>query len=771
MKLITPLIMLLAFCLQLSVAQANTALSLKQMHSAPVKPVIDGVIDEAVWQSATKVVVDNEYYPADNVTSPINTIAYMYQDGEALYVAVEAHDPDPEQIRAIYRSRDTTKSDDRVGIIIDTFNDQRSAYEFFLNPLGVQEDRIKDQIRDKLDRSWDAIWSGAGRIHEHGYTVEFAIPFSELRFPETDEAMIWGIEFLRFRPRGSQNKYSSAPKERGDNCFLCQIPKYHGFEKISATSTLEITPSVVTSQTNSRELIESDDLPNYFDDKDSGDVDIEPGLDVRWAITQDNVLNLTINPDFSQVAADTDKLSINSSFSPSFPEKRDFFLEGSDNFKTSRMNLVHTRQIASPGYGLKFTGKLSVHNYGVLIADDEETHIILPSSQGDEEVELDEESKVAIGRYRLDVGEQSNVGVLFTQREAGDYKNTLGSIDGTYQPSKEHKLTYQAAFSDTSNPDSIREDDLTDDDGQDCIFNPYHPDCIQDSRILEDEETGGAFNARYQYIQPLYDVFVFYSDYDEDFRADLGDISQVGYEKIAFGGKHKWFGESGSPWTEWGVRGDWDKSTQQDGQKLEEESELYFYVDGPKRLEVELGVKGRDTFWNGKMYDETFYSLYTKIEPYKDLSVWSNIEIGDTIDKANSQPSDEERYEFGLDWRIGSHVSAKADMEYRTMDVAGGELFNVAKADVRVNVQFDLAHSLRLVLKGTVINKDKSLYEDEVLRKEKNIYTQLIYAYEPNPKTLCYIGYTDARYEDEEVDDLVQEERSVFMKLSYAFQL
>lgn len=768
MKTLTQLMVSATALLALTSAWASTPL--RAMHSSPVQAQIDGVIDEEVWQSATKVVIDNEYSPADNISSAIKATAYMYQDGETLFVAVEAYDPEPEQIRAIYRSRDTTKADDRIGIIIDTFNDQRSAYEFFLNPLGVQEDRIKDQIRDKLDRSWDAIWQGAGRIHENGYSVEFAIPFSELRFPQTDDAKTWGIEFLRFRPRGSQYKYATARKERGNKCFLCQIPKYHGFEKISASSTLELTPSIIVSQTDSRELVEPDDGLNYFDPKDSGDPDVEAGLDVRWAITQDNVLNVTINPDFSQVAADSDAITINSSFSPSFPEKRDFFLEGSDNFKSARMNLVHTRQIASPNYGVKFTGKQGPHNYGVLFGDDAETYITLPSSQGDEDVELENGSKVAIGRYRMDVGEQSNVGLIFTERRGDDYKNTVLSMDGTYQPNKEHKLTYQVAGSETDNPEEIREGELTDDSGLDCVLNPYHPDCIQDSRILEEEQSGLAYNAKYEFIQANYNLHVYYGDFDNEFRADLGNISQVGYDKFATGGRYKWYGKTGSPWTEWGVYGDWEKSTQQDGQKLEEEAELGVYLNGPKRWYAELEVKDGESFWNGQMYDETSYNLFNKLDPYKDLNIWANIRIGDTIDKSNSQPSDEKRFELGADWRIGTHVSAKAEVEYRTMDVDGGELYNVSKADVRINVQFDLAHSIRLVLKGTIVNKDQSLYEDEVLRKEKNFYSQLIYAYEPNPKTLCYIGYTDSRYEDEEVDDLVQDERTIFMKLSYAFQ-
>lgn len=760
----------LALLFAASCAFAETT-PLRDMHSAKVEATIDGVLDEPVWQAATKVAINNEYFPGDNIQAPVTTTAYIYQDGSSLFVAVRAFDPNPEEIRAIYRSRDTIRVDDRVGIIIDTFDDQRGAYEFFLNPLGVQGDQIKDGVRKTLNRSWDAIWSGAGQIDDQGYTLEFQIPFSELRFPDGEAAMNWGIEFLRFRPRGSQNKYSSHPKERGNSCFLCQIPRYHGFENLSQTGGLQVTPSMVVSRIDSRELFEHPELTNYFDERQQGDVEVEPGLDVRWGITQDNVVNLTINPDFSQVSADSDQISINSSFSPSFSENRDFFLEGQDSFKTSRLNLVHTRRIASPNYGLKFTGKYHQHNYGVLIADDDHTHIVLPGSQGNEEIELDSGSKLAIGRYRLDVGRQSNIGIMLNQRSADDYKNTVASIDGVYQPSKEHKFTYQGAISETKNPESLRLGELINGNGEDCALTPYHYDCVQDSRILTEQETGSALSLQYKFIQPLYELNAFYGVLDDNFRADLGNIGKVGYEKVALGGSRKWYGRSGSPWTQWGVFGDWDQSIQEDGQKLEEESEIHFYINGPKRLYAEFELKDVESYWNGAMYDEFFYSLSVAFDPLKELRVWSEYRVGETIDKANSQPADEVRYELGGNWRIGSHVSAKAIFKYRTMDVAGGELFNVTQGDIRLNVQFNLAHSLRLVVKGTSIKKDESLYLESVLSKEDNISTQLIYGYEPNPKTLCYIGYSDASYEDEEVGSLIQKERSFFMKLSYAFQL
>lgn len=769
MKFLSSLILASTLLVPLVSASVQSHQEMRSMHRADVQAKIDGVIDEEIWKYATRVVIDTETYPADNKKSQVKATAYMYENGESLFVAINAFDPKPSEIKAQYRSRDTIGSDDHIGIIIDTFNDHRNAFEFLLNPLGVQADRYRDEVRGSTDRAWNAIWYGAGQIHANGYSVEFEIPFSQFRFPDSPEAMAWGIEFYRAQPRNSYQQYSSSPKARGNNCYLCQVPKYHGFKELKPSSDFQITPSLVASRADEKDQLEDTETTQYSE-WNNGSLEVEPGLDVRWGITQDNVVNLTLNPDFSQVAADADQVSINSSFSPSFPEKRAFFLEGRDSFKTSRMNLVHTRRIASPGYGLKLTGKESQHNYGLLLADDEETHITLPSSQGNVTEELASESKIAIGRYRLDVGEQSNVGVLFTKRSAEDYKSQVASLDGVYQWNTANKLSYQLAFSETQNPLSLRKEALTDDAGQDCALNPTHQDCIQDTRILQANEQGSAFNMEYKFIQPNYDLKAQLMSFDQDFRADLGNVGRVGFDKVILGGARWWFGDQDDFLTKWGFWGDWDKTYQHDGVMLEEEVELYLYVNGPKLWHARFGTKGRETYWDGELYDELFLSFYSHFDPLKSLRVWTNLSFGDTIDRANSQEAEEMKFELGSNWRLGTHISGTAKVKYRNMDVAGGELFNVAQLDLRLNLQFNLDSSLRLVLKGSSVNKDQQLYTDEIDPKESNFSTQLIYAYEPNPKTLCYIGYADNSYQDDQLEEFVRKERSVFMKLSYAFQ-
>lgn len=171
----------------------------------PIK--IDGILDEAAWQHATQIPIDIETRPGENIPARVSTVAYLIENGDTLYVAFDARDPDPSQIRAYLRDRDSAWNDDFVGIILDTYNDERRAFEFFSNPLGVQMDATNDDVNKREDSSWDAIWDSAGSINAEGYIVEMEIPLNQLRFPNTEGKQIWGIDVLRFYPRDKRYRF------------------------------------------------------------------------------------------------------------------------------------------------------------------------------------------------------------------------------------------------------------------------------------------------------------------------------------------------------------------------------------------------------------------------------------------------------------------------------------------------------------------------------------------------------------------------------------
>jgi len=181
----------------LCLAASQVSAGISNLASTTDAIKIDGVLDEAAWQHATKIDIDIETKPGENTPSPVSTVAYLLEDGKNLYVAFDARDPDPSEIRAYLRDRDSAWNDDFVGITLDTYNDERRAFQFFSNPLGVQMDGTNDDVNKSETSSWDAIWDSAGRINVNGYVVEMEIPLSQLRFPKTQGKQTWAYPIIR----------------------------------------------------------------------------------------------------------------------------------------------------------------------------------------------------------------------------------------------------------------------------------------------------------------------------------------------------------------------------------------------------------------------------------------------------------------------------------------------------------------------------------------------------------------------------------------------
>ncbi len=296
--------------------------------TSPIK--VDGLLDEEAWKTALVVDLPFEWGRANNGPPPVATVSLVTYDSENFYVAFRCADPEPGAIRAHLMDRDAIAAfiqDDHVGFNIDTFNDERRAFQFRVNPLGVQVDATFSEIDALEDFSWDAIWDAKGQVSDQGYTVEIAIPFKQLRFPRSDVPQTWGFEAFRSYPRNVRYRISSKFTDRAKDCLLCQENKIAGFSGIAPGRNLELTPTVTGSRTDVVDTFPNGELVK-------GDEKVEPGLTVRWGVTPNTTLNATINPDFSQVETDSAQLEVNTRFALFFPEKRPFFLEGADLYLT-----------------------------------------------------------------------------------------------------------------------------------------------------------------------------------------------------------------------------------------------------------------------------------------------------------------------------------------------------------------------------------------------------------------------------------------------------
>jgi hypothetical protein len=701
--------------------------------------VIDGALDEPAWGAAAVVELTYETRPAENEPPPVQTQVLLTYDDRHLYVGFRAHDPDPSAIRAHLTDRDSAFSDDFVGIVLDTFNDERRAFEFFINPLGVQMDMFNDDVGGNEDESWDAIWDSAGRIGAEGYAVEIAIPWSSLRFPRTEGEQTWGFDALRFYPRTQRHRIASQPMDRNVTCYLCQISKMTGFAGITPGRNLEITPTLTGTRTDRRE-----DFPRGGFTE--GEADTELGVTGRWGITPNLALSAALNPDFSQVEADAAQLDVNTQFALFFPEKRPFFLEGADFF-TTPFNAVFTRNVADPSWGLKLTGKEGRNAVGVFVAQDERTNLILPGNQGSDEVSLAQESTDAVVRLRRDFGASSAFGVLLTGREGDGYSSRLGGIDGLYRITESDSVRLQILSSRTDYPGRL---------GGERFPAPPGP--------LD----GHAVFLGYDHSSRNWNVFGRYEEVGEGFRADMGFLPKVDYELIVGGVERTWYGEGDDWLTSWSVGADWDQTRDQGGRLLERETEVTVEGEGPRQLFFFLQTGWRDRFFNGVTFDERYWSAFGEMDPTGDLYLSFFVRRGDEIDFANTRAAEILQLESALRYDFGLHLRARISHVLQRLDVPGGRLFEANLAQASLVYQFTVRTFLRAILQYTGVERTPGLYLARVDASTERLFSQFLFSYKLNPQTVFFAGYSDNALGDERID-LTRQNRTLFVKLGYAW--
>src|SRR5215203_2411324 len=211
-------------------------------------PVIDGKLDEEIWQKAAVLKDFYQIQPGDNTPPSRQTEVLIGFDPKFLYIAFKATD-EPDKIRSTVAKRDNIFQDDYVGFMLDTFNDKRKAFEVFFNPLGIQGDGILTEGRGE-DFSVDILMESKGIIHESGFNVEVAIPFKSLRF-EAGKGKLWGAHFFRRIKRFENELDSWMPFSRSIDSNLSQAGHLTGLEGISVERAIELIPSLTVSQ-NSR---------------------------------------------------------------------------------------------------------------------------------------------------------------------------------------------------------------------------------------------------------------------------------------------------------------------------------------------------------------------------------------------------------------------------------------------------------------------------------------------------------------------------------------
>lgn len=377
------------------------------------QPVIDGVLDEAAWSSADRLVGFSQYSPSDGVPASDSTEVLVWYSPSAIYFGIrafESHGP----AHATLADRDRIFADDYVELMLGTFNDGRQAMMFAVNPLGVQADGMLVERgngagggeREPVDLSQDFVFHSKGRVTDWGYEVEIEIPLKSLRYQSASE-QTWGLHVLR-TVQHSGFEDSWAPAKRSSASFLAQSGQLQGLTGLHRGLVMDLTPEVTGHADGSADSTGawgySNHGPNF-------------GGTMRWGITNSLSLNATANPDFSQVESDASQIVFDPRQATYVAEKRPFFLDGLEQFNTPNQ-LIYTRRVVQPEGALKFTGTAGGTNIGLLAAVDKPAGSLTGSKP----------ATLAL-RLQQDVGAQSRVGVAATDREDGDDYNRVGALD------------------------------------------------------------------------------------------------------------------------------------------------------------------------------------------------------------------------------------------------------------------------------------------------------------------------------------------------------
>ena len=390
---------------------------------AMIAPVLDGRTDDPAWAQAQVIDQFLEYEPTEGAATRFKTEAKVTYDDKNLYVLVRMYDPAPDSIISLLSRRDVRTQSEQVKLVIDSYNDKRTAYQFCVNPAGVKRDFYVYNDNNE-DASWDAVWDVATAIDSAGWVAEFRIPFSQLRFaskPSHTFGLMIVRDIARTNARISWPLYSR--KKQG---YVSQAGEITGIANIPTPRRLEIAPYVVAKSVTN-EATDASDRTSY-----SHPTLGSYGADVKYGLSSNLTLDATINPDFGQVEADPATLNL-TAFETFFEERRPFFLEGMGIF-TFRTNcqdidtgcrgLFYSRRVGrAPRLGgasgdplsttilgaTKITGRLG-SGLSVGFLDALTQHEI-----GAEGNSIEPQTNYAVARLRQDLNKgQSDVGVMLT---------------------------------------------------------------------------------------------------------------------------------------------------------------------------------------------------------------------------------------------------------------------------------------------------------------------------------------------------------------------
>ncbi|MGE5361943.1 MAG: DUF5916 domain-containing protein [Bacteroidales bacterium] len=720
-------------------SSASPSLRIARLTS---EPKLDDFLDGESPDGMTRITGFLQREPTDGAPISRDTVVYLGYDNRNLY-AVFVCKEDRGVVRAHMAKRESIMGDDIVGIILDTFHDRRHAYEFFVNPLGIQMDGVTSDGQDD-DWSFDTVWRSEGRLTPDGYIARIAIPFRSLRFRD-EQVQEWGIAVARLLP--TRNETSFWPRvTRQISSFGQQLATLDGLQDISPGRNLQFIP--YGAFTGARYF---DEGTGMYGDREEG----RAGVDAKVVLKDALTLDFAANPDFSQVESDEPQVTINQRFEVQFPEKRPFFIENSSYFNTPE-ELFFSRRIIDPRVGARLTGRVGKWNVAGLVMDDRAPGEQVPAGSpwtGDATV-------VAVGRVVREFARQSTAGAFVSDREFGTTFNRVVSAD-TRLRFGDHWITEaQAIVSRTA---------------------------TADERVMN----GQAFLGNVSYSSRALNFETSYTDRSPGFRSDVGFVprSDIRLWNNDFGYK---FYPTGKTLISWGPAfegfANWDHR-----QRLQEwEVSPEFQIELPSNTQLHMFAGRAYELYKGIGFDKHTGGVFFYSEWFGWLSGSLGLHLGDGINyypAAGLLPflANNKEIEVGAtlkpvpQFRIEETYifdSLTTGASSGTPQPPGTGIFDLHMWRTKANYQFTRALSLRAIVDYNLVTPNTTLVE---LDPDKRFTLDILATYLVNPGTAVYVGVTDA-YADLVVDPrlsplaprpggpMTSTGRQFFVKMSYLFR-
>ena len=395
---------------------------------------------------------------------------------------------------------------------MDTYDDHQRAYEVFENPFGVQMDGLRNGNNE--DMSFDMLWHSRAGMNDSAYTAEMAIPFASLRFP-AKKVQNWGIEFIRNIPRASRIQISWVKLNMNDPCLLCQMGTLKGLKGLESTGSAEILPYAMGLESGS---INNNTIPTSG--FSNGAVQGRFGVGLKFVPNPTLSLEGVVNPDFSQVESDAAQISVNNTFALFYPEKRPFFMDGSDIFSTL-IQAYYSGTINDPVGAAKVVEKTGPLSIAYLGAEDRNSPFIVAGEEGSVSDNSGNNTFLTpfrsfsnILRASYNFGIDSYVGALATVRNFTKAHNYVGGVD--WSLFFDHSYTFEGQFL-LSNTRELNDTSLVSD-------RSYYGNTHFTKAFDGQEYDGTGFLARIRRLARTYSFSLTYTDYSPTFQAEDGYV-------------------------------------------------------------------------------------------------------------------------------------------------------------------------------------------------------------------------------------------------------